>query len=196
MANKKITDLVALTSADSTDLLEIVDVSANSNKKVTVAGLTSGLSGITNAQLSTTSGELGAVWTTWTPSWTNLTVGNATVVARYTRVGKTISGEVNVILGNTSSVASGVAVNLPVAPNTRYSTMKFATVGTAIYVDEGTDSYGGQVVIDRSTTAMTLLCSTANATYSDMNPVSGAAPFTWTPANADAIAFKFEYEAA
>lgn len=39
MAQKKITDLTALPSADSTDVLEIVDVSANSNKKVTVDGL-------------------------------------------------------------------------------------------------------------------------------------------------------------
>lgn len=39
MANKKITDLTALTSADSTDVLPIVDVSANTTKKVTVDGL-------------------------------------------------------------------------------------------------------------------------------------------------------------
>lgn len=39
MADKKINDLTALTTADSTDMLEIVDVSANTNKKVTVNGL-------------------------------------------------------------------------------------------------------------------------------------------------------------
>ena len=39
MANKKVTDLTALTSADSNDVLPIVDVSANTTKKVTVDGL-------------------------------------------------------------------------------------------------------------------------------------------------------------
>jgi hypothetical protein len=33
----------------------------------------------------------GGAWTTWTPSYTNLTVGNGTVTARYSQVGKTVT---------------------------------------------------------------------------------------------------------
>lgn len=51
MATKKITDLVALTSADSTDVLPIVDVSANTTKKVTVDGLIASGS-VTTAKLA------------------------------------------------------------------------------------------------------------------------------------------------
>jgi hypothetical protein len=35
---------------------------------------------VTNAKLATSAGEIGAAWASWTPTWTNLTVGNATPV--------------------------------------------------------------------------------------------------------------------
>ena len=39
MADKKVSDLILLSSADATDVVPIVDVSANTTKKTTVAGL-------------------------------------------------------------------------------------------------------------------------------------------------------------
>lgn len=53
-------------------------------------------------------------WITITPTWTNLTVGNATNNCRYTQIGKTIYFEVELTLGSTSSVSTNVFVNFPV----------------------------------------------------------------------------------
>lgn len=39
MADKRVTDLTLLSSADATDIIPVVDVSANTTKKTTVAGL-------------------------------------------------------------------------------------------------------------------------------------------------------------
>jgi hypothetical protein len=54
-------------------------------------------------------------WTTYSPSWTNLTVGNGTVAARYTRIDKTVHFVVTLTWGNTTSIAGAVGVSLPSA---------------------------------------------------------------------------------
>jgi hypothetical protein len=59
-------------SIDSTNLAD---------DAVTTAKITN--ASVTNAKLSTTAGELGGAWLAWTPSWANLTIGSATVDARY-----------------------------------------------------------------------------------------------------------------
>lgn len=51
MANVKITDLTALTTAATNDLLEIVDVSAGGNKKITVANLLNTADSVTSTSI-------------------------------------------------------------------------------------------------------------------------------------------------
>lgn len=68
---------------------------------------------VTDAMLNSTAGNLGGAWTTWTPSYANLTVGNGTVIARYMLVGKTLFFMFQLTLGTTSSVSSGPRVSLP-----------------------------------------------------------------------------------
>jgi len=62
-------------------------------------------------------------WTSWTPSWTGITIGNASVTARYKQIGKTVFASIDVIFGTTTSV-SGAAqyVSLPVTSVSRIST--------------------------------------------------------------------------
>lgn len=53
-------------------------------------------------------------WVSYTPTWTNLSVGNGTVVARYTQIGKTIFARIQLTWGSTTSVSGSVQVTLPV----------------------------------------------------------------------------------
>ena len=84
MANKKVTDLTALTSADATDVLPIVDVSANTTKKVTTAGLVGGFTdALTGAHINwTATGADSGIWweelgrTTLTSSGDTMTVSS------------------------------------------------------------------------------------------------------------------------
>jgi hypothetical protein len=70
---------------------------------------------VTNAMLSTTAGELGGAWVAYTPTWTNITVGNGVITARYTKRGKTIQGSVKFLFGSTSDVSgTNISVSLPV----------------------------------------------------------------------------------
>lgn len=149
MANKKITDLTALTSADSTDLIPAVDVSAGVTKKVTVAGLVGGFLGlVTNAMLSTTAGELGGAWLTWTPTLTNMSGGTITY-AKYTRIGKTIHFKFKYTLAG-AGISGEPTFSLPAATTTDYA------VGDVI---EGRGSFTN-VGIDRNTASILWLSTT------------------------------------
>lgn len=55
-----------------------------------------------------------AAWDTYTPTWTNLTVGNGTVIARYLQIGKTVHVRISLTGGTTSSASGAVSVSLPV----------------------------------------------------------------------------------
>jgi hypothetical protein len=54
-------------------------------------------------------------WTTYTPTFTNFTLGNGTVTAQYFKVGKMVTVQVAVTLGTTSAVSGLIGVSLPVA---------------------------------------------------------------------------------
>ena len=52
-------------------------------------------------------------WTTWTPTLTNLTLGNGTVLSTYRRLGKTVDIRFRFVLGSTSAVGTNPAFSLP-----------------------------------------------------------------------------------
>jgi len=58
MANKKITELTALTTAASDDVLAIVDVAGAETKKITVANLTGGGGGTTTVKVSLSNADV------------------------------------------------------------------------------------------------------------------------------------------
>lgn len=68
-------------------------------------------------------------WQSWTPTWTGTTIGNATVVAKYSQVGKTVSFRISVTIGSTTvlAVAADTVFTLPVAAVTAGYT-QFATI--------------------------------------------------------------------
>jgi hypothetical protein len=128
-------------------------------------------------------------WTTFTPSWTNVTVGNGTVTARYTRVmGKTIKGYVRFVLGGTSAITGGVSVSIPVTAHADMAATN-VRVGYATYLDDSTGSrYWGAPIIGTATTLV--LCDNANP-YAQ---ITGAIPFAW--ATSDVLYVFFEFEEA
>lgn len=61
-------------------------------------------------------------WATWTPTYTNLTVGSGGVtVARYKEVGKTVHYRWSFTLGTGSAIGAGPRFTLPVAPASGYA---------------------------------------------------------------------------
>ena len=71
---------------------------------------------VTNAKLSTTAGEVGGAWLTYTPTFTGFSLGNGTMTAKHTKIGKTIIGRIYIVAGSTSATTSAITFTLPTTP--------------------------------------------------------------------------------
>lgn len=116
--------------------------------------------------------QLGA-WSTWSPTFGNFTVGNATVTARYVQIGKTVHYRLAVTLGNTSAMGTNPYFTLPV---TAVSMGATEPMGVASLRDEGTADYQANVRVNSTTTAG-LFSLGASSVHT---AISSTAPFTWT----------------
>lgn len=126
---------------------------------------------------------------TWTPTFTNLTIGNGTQSHIYTKVGNKVTLEGTITLGSTSSISGALSdANVPFTANTTqraYSKCYFLDNGTANYI-------GTAVVNDLSD--LQLLTDIASSTYLNYGNVSSTVPFTWT--STDVIRYSITYIAA
>ena len=129
---------------------------------------------------------LGA-WTTYTPTITNVTVGNGTRVGRYCRVGRVVSFFVSFTLGSTSAVSGSPVITLPV---TAYAARNGAFYAFAD--DAGVSGYPLHVYSD--TTTAQLFAVSASGTYAAIAGMSATVPFTW--GSTDSFYLAGTYEAA
>jgi len=133
-------------------------------------------------------------WTNYTPTWTNLTVGNGTVVARYLKVDKLMTVYVLLTFGSTTSISSAV-VQFTV-PEATTSNWQYAPIFLWQAGDYGSNSYAGSAYFEGSTTKVGLYIWKANATYisTSVDAITSTVPHTWT--TNDTIAISFTYEVA
>lgn len=118
---------------------------------------------------------LGAAWTSFTPSWTNLTVGNATNTGRWMRVGSLVVAQYNLVFGSSTSVSG---IFYPALP-TNYAG---APVGFGWGYDDTAVAWASTVF-----TAGAYLTTTArfNATF----------PWTWAVNDIIRLSITYEYSA-
>lgn len=127
-------------------------------------------------------------WTTWAPTYVNLTVGNGTVVARYVQVGKLVMAAFSFVFGSTSSIGAA-EVSLPVAPNTALFGTD-ARIGEANLIDTGTNYYAGTVLVATTTTRVRIMRRNGDL----LGSIGSTTPFTWV--TGDVLMFTATYEAA
>lgn len=115
-------------------------------------------------------------WQSYSPTWTNLTVGNGTVNASYIQTGKTVTFKVYLLWGSTTSVAGSVQVTLPV---------------TSVAIDGSGRSMGQVTLLDLSnfwqgplmfidTTHVVLRWFAVSGTGIVSTNLSSTSPNTWT----------------
>ena len=126
-------------------------------------------------------------WTAYTPTLTNLTLGNGTVDAKYKQIGKTVFLFFKFTLGSTSSVGTSPQFSLPVTGRVTISYHMLANLQ-----DTGTADNPGMVYI--TTTTAVFAAINVGGTYATTSNVTSTIPFTWT--TNDTITTQFTYEAA
>jgi hypothetical protein len=129
----------------------------------------------------------GLTYSAWTPSYTNLSVGNGTEVARYAQSGKFVHCIYSLTFGSTTSISGGITISLP------QTAAQAVGSTTAFFDDAGTAGYTGMIQMT-STTAVAVYYIGAATAYTQFFNLSSSLPFTWT--TGDKIAFQLSYEAA
>lgn len=113
-------------------------------------------------------------------------VGNGTTTARYTQIGKTVIGQMDLVFGTTTALPVGVLqFSMPVTAAT--STGGLADVGTFWAYDASVGTFATGVVYAPSTTAFGFI-------QGGTGVYTNTVPWTWT--TSDQIHIEFEYEAA
>lgn len=163
-------------------------VPAFPNSTITTAEIQAGA--VTNAKLDTTAGGPGGAWASWTPSWTNLTVGNGTNTSKYMQVGKTVIARVEFVLGTTSSVATAPTFTLPV---TSISGYVVGDVLGSLRLKSGGAGFLGTAQWASTTTALVTTYGAGGSSVSDSS-ITSTVPGTWT--TSDHLVGTFIYEAA
>lgn len=136
-----------------------------------------------------TAAELNAAgtWTSFTPSWTNLTPGNGVVSATYSKFNKILFVRVKLIAGSTTTFGSGspFVMTLP-ASLSQDTNQNF--IGWAYFLDSGTAGYMGAVGVSDATSILCYVIN-ASATYATATTVANTRPMTW--AVNDQLIFEF-----
>ena len=135
----------------------------------------------------------GLPWRTWSPTYTNLTIGNGVVVARYSRIGDLVVAVFELVFGSTTTVdGAGPTVSLPVTAASTYTFPRHG-VGAAYVHDTGTAVFTAQVRLESSTT-FSVGVHDATATHLTHAGIAATVPMTWT--TNDLLSFTATYEAA
>lgn len=128
-----------------------------------------------------------AAWTPWSPTLTNLTLGNGAVLARYIQTGKTVRYRFRFTMGSTSAVGTSPQFTLPVAPGDYAGP---TILGDALLTDTGTTNRRGYVQINAGSTVDIIAFSTTGTSAG----ITATSPHTW--ASTDVIAVVGQYETA
>lgn len=131
--------------------------------------------------------DLLKAWSSITPTWTNLSVGNATTNScKYFQIGKFVLFRVDLVWGNTTSASGQFRVNFPV-PAATGSSFNVAH-GEAIDASTG-DTFSLSCILQSGTV---FAIRTDNGTK--LVDTSATVPFTWT--TSDEMHLLGFYEAA
>jgi hypothetical protein len=136
----------------------------------------------------------------YTPTFTNFTLGDGTVTARYAQQGEFTDVYIQIVIGSTTIVGTSPTISLPVTANFASITggsMKTALNGSATYFDgnagpSGQSVYGYVSYVDNTKIEPRIYYLSGNYQISGNSArIDATTPFTW--ATGDEIFITFNY---
>ncbi len=136
------------------------------------------------------------LWTAYTPTLTNLTLGNGSIVARYCKIGKKVSVYIMYKGGSTSSMGSVPTFSLPATASSGYAfggdyTISPTNIGTG-RITEGGSTQGYVDIRLQSSTSISPVLLTADATYVRALNISSSVPMSWSSSSSMFMQFTYE----
>ena len=168
-------DLIGGTGADAFARLA---VGANGTILEAASGETTGL-------------KWGAGWTSFTPNYAGVTIGNGTNTGYYAKVGKTVYVYVEFTLGSTSAITSFISIAHPLTAAIVYP---FTPLGRVLFRDAGTAFYFGDAIGGSNNSTVEIFPNVTSGTYASYAACSSTVPFTWT--TGDYFSVSYTYQAA
>jgi hypothetical protein len=135
--------------------------------------------------------SLGDAYVSYTPTWTNLTVGNGTNAFKYKQLGKTVFVKGSFTFGSTSSITgTGPSMSLPF---TNISSGTPNILGQSNLTDiSAATLFAGHARPTSTTAVEARYFSVSGILIASSSQLTSTAPFTW--ATGDAIHFNIIYE--
>ena len=155
-------DLIGATSADTPARLA---VGANGTMLVANSAESTGLKWTTATDQFP--------WVSWTPSYSGITVGNGTVVAKEQQIGKLKNWFFSFTLGSTSAVGSNAGFYLNLVQANTDNNMGFGSV-----IDVGVASYYARGIYGANNFVY-IGIDNVTGTYGSYTLTSATVPFTW-----------------
>ena len=129
--------------------------------------------------------------TTFTPTFTNLTIGNGTVLAYYFRVQNVVTLFAQVTFGTTTAITGNVLMSLPISR----ALGRTLNINTVHLFDVGTSSQMGTVVPESAdVNSVAVRGLIVSGTTIAMTSLTSTYPFTW--GNSDILQVNYQYEVA
>ena len=130
------------------------------------------------------------LWSSYTPTFTNFTLGNGTINFTYVQIGKTVHVRGLITLGSTSSVTGSIIFSLPVSQAT---TLSAPALGNTRMAESGASAWAG-IVLAQSPTTVNCVTTNVAGTYPLITSTGSTVPFTW--GTADTLTANITYQAA
>jgi hypothetical protein len=164
-------DLIAGTAADTFDRLAV-----GTNGQTLVADSS------TATGLKWAAAAAGGTWVSYTPTLTNLTLGNGTLTSFYNNDGKTVNYAWYIKWGSTTSGSGNFTISIPVAADTTLgdnNVIGTQANGSGVYWDNSASGpYVCQVMLTGSTSARIFALDVSTfANYATQRPISQSLPF-------------------
>lgn len=179
-------DLIAATAADSVSRLA---VGANDTVLTADSSTATGLKWAAPAPSYT--------WTSYTTTYTNLTIGNGTTVSEYLEIGNLVLVRFLLTFGSTTSISGNVSFNFPVTASTSIDDADIGggLMGNAMLFDLSLVKPINGTPFQLSSTLWRISPDIETGTYvNGGGTIQAATPFTW--ATGDNVQATFWYRKA